>query len=76
MAICSIRPDSYFGEEAVLAYADRAGMKMFRRFDDTKLADILELVAPLVDANASGGHQYVDLRSAAPTLTLSVDEYV
>ncbi|KZS54414.1 hypothetical protein A4G26_18490 [Mycobacterium kansasii] len=29
MAVFRVKADSYFGDEAILAYADRAGMRMF-----------------------------------------------
>ncbi|SON63145.1 hypothetical protein MSIMFI_04675 [Mycobacterium simulans] len=46
------------------------------RFDDAKLAEILDMIVPLIDI-AGPGHQYVDdLNSPAPTLLISVDEYV
>ena len=45
------------------------------RFDDAKLAEMLNLIEPLVDTEGPG-HQYVDeLNSPAETLILSVDEY-
>ncbi len=116
MTVFRVKPDSYFGDEAVLAYADRAGMRMFNsavlsalkdgeasfevdgvehriirqrnaadveqgsrtvtwRFDDAKLIEISDLVAPLID-DEGAGHQYLDINSPASTLTLSVDEYI
>lgn len=116
MTIFRVKPDTYFGDEAILACADRAGMRMFQsavratqkdgqatfeiegvrhqivrqgngadveqephtivwRFDDAKLSEILNLIGPLIDTEGAG-HQYVDLNSPVPTLTLSVDECV
>jgi hypothetical protein len=116
MTIFRVQPDTHFGDEAILAYADRAGMRMFQsavrsaqkdgratfeidgiqhqivrqgnaadveqepqavmwRFDDAKLSELLDLIAPLIDTQG-GGHQYIDLNRPVPTLTLSVDECV
>ncbi len=45
------------------------------RFDDAKLVEMLDLIAPMVDTPGAG-HQYVDhLRSPVDLLVLSVDEY-
>jgi hypothetical protein len=46
------------------------------RLDDTKLVEILDKLLPLIDKEGAG-HQYIDdLNSPAPTLMISVDEYV
>lgn len=45
------------------------------RFDDAKLAEMLDLMVPMV-TNARPGHQYVDdLKSPVEVLVLSHDEY-
>jgi hypothetical protein len=44
------------------------------RFDDAKLAEMLDLMVPMVDLPGPG-HQYVDLNSPVEVLVLSVDEY-
>jgi hypothetical protein len=46
------------------------------RFDDTRLAEMLDLMVPMV-INTSPGHQYVDdLRNPVEVLVLSVGEYI
>jgi hypothetical protein len=46
------------------------------RFDDAKLVEMLDLMAPMV-INTRPGHQYVDdLKSPVEVLVLSVDEYI
>ncbi|BBX95518.1 hypothetical protein [Mycobacterium lacus] len=46
------------------------------RFDDVKLAEILDMIEPLIDIKGPG-HQYIDdLNTPASTLLISVDEYV
>jgi hypothetical protein len=46
------------------------------RFDVTRLAEMLDLMAPMV-INTRPGHQYVDdLKSPVEVLVLSVNEYV
>lgn len=45
------------------------------RFDDVKLAEMFELMIPMVNATTPG-HQYVDdLKSPVETLVMSHDEY-
>jgi hypothetical protein len=44
------------------------------RFDDATLAEMLDLIEPLVDI-IEPAHNYLDLNSPAETLILSVDEY-
>jgi hypothetical protein len=44
------------------------------RFDDTALAELLDLISPLVDATRPC-HQYVDLNSPVEVLVISRDEY-
>ncbi|SOJ57413.1 hypothetical protein MSIMFB_04892 [Mycobacterium simulans] len=46
------------------------------RLDDTKLAEIVDKNAPMLNSDRPG-HQYIDyLNSPASTLVISVDEYV
>jgi hypothetical protein len=44
------------------------------RFDDAQLAEMLDLIEPLVEI-IKPAHNYLDLNSPAETLILSVDEY-
>jgi hypothetical protein len=44
------------------------------RFDDANLAEMLDLMVPLVNGTRPG-HQYVDLNGPVEVLVLSVDEY-
>jgi hypothetical protein len=44
------------------------------RFDDATLAEMLDLMAPMVN-NTTPGHQYVDLKSPVEVLVMSHDEY-
>lgn len=44
------------------------------RFDDAVLAEMLDLMVPMVN-NTTPGHQYVDLKSPVEVLVLSHDEY-
>ena len=46
------------------------------RFDDTRLLEILDMVAGLIDADRPAHNYFDDLSSPTATLMLSVDEYV
>jgi hypothetical protein len=46
------------------------------RFDDTKLAEILDLLVPLVNIEKAAHQYFDDLNSPDATLIISVDEYV
>jgi hypothetical protein len=46
------------------------------RFDDTKLAEILDMIVQLIDANHPSHNYFDDLNSPVKSLMLSVDEYV
>jgi hypothetical protein len=48
--------------------------QVFWRFSDAALAELLDLIPPLIDPPGPG-HQYVDLNVPVDLLVLSVDEY-
>jgi hypothetical protein len=117
MTYFRVQPFEDIGTPAILANADREGIRMFEaevrsahedgattfefegithhvvrqdgaadielgpqtvvwRFDDAKLVEMLDLMAPML-INTRPGHQYVDdLKSPVEVLVLSVDEYV
>jgi hypothetical protein len=116
MARFHVEPFDDEGYPAILANADRDGMRMFKsavrsaredgaasfeldtikhfvvrqdgaadielrsqtvvwRFDDAKLAEMLNLIEPLVDIEKAAHNYLDDLISPVETLVLSVDEY-
>jgi hypothetical protein len=62
--------------ESGAAHIELAEDRVVWRLDDAKASEILEKIAVLGRSGGPGHHYVDDMASPAPTLVLSVDEYL